>query len=302
MKKVLISLLLCLCISAGAFAQGTPVIDITAIIAFLENLEEMYKQYEATVNHLQNSQKQLEQTMKNFEKFDPTQLDAKDPLGSWRTIMSYGNRQMNYVRDIEDTMNKKGMKIGNYSYSIADFFEVKNFKNAARGAVEFVVFDPFVYRTPEEKAVFHSKYGMSPANYMRYHSMGAAVKEKAAKIQSVIDYDILKKEDEETMTETIAKAAEGNESMLTQAEVDRALLLDQYAKQARFRESMLDFADGWFKYHQKLEIENEQGKLDRITSGHDYSEGFVNIIDSIDANNFIGMNFDSLPSDRPKGD
>jgi len=286
------------------FAQGTPVIDITAIIAFLENLEEMYKQYEATVAHLENSYKQLEQTMKNFEKPDFSQLDAKDPLGSWRNIMSYGNRQMNYIRDIENTMNNKGMKIGKYSYSIADFLDVKNIGNAASGALEFVVFDPFVERSPEEKAAFHSKYGMSPSNYMRYHHMGSAVQEKTAKIKSVIEYDILNKETEETMTEKIAKMAEGNESLLTQAEVDRALLLDQYAKQARFREAMLDFTDAWLSVHQQLQLKNEEEELNRLTSAHDYSEGFVNIINSIDASRFSGATLegDFASSDRPRGD
>lgn len=294
MRKKIIVLMLLACLGGKVFAQGTPVIDITAILAFLESLEEMYKQYEATVNHLQTSYSQLQQTLKSFEKPDFSQLNAKDPLGSWGKIMSYGNTQMNKVRDVENIMNAKSMKVGNYSYSIADFFDhpVEASRSAVSGAVEFVLFDPFQERSVAEKAAFHAKYGMSPANYMRYHKMGSAVNEKLAKIESVVQYEILSDESENKEIETIVGDGADSESMLTQAQVDKALLLKQIAIQAKTREVLLDFADSWMLAHKQLELKNEEEQRERDMSGHEYSEGFVNAINSIDASRFQGVKFD----------
>jgi conjugal transfer/entry exclusion protein len=167
-----------------AAAQGYPVIDITNILASIENGYTMVQQLQAMYNNIQNAYQQLQQQIKSFESFDFSQLDARDPLGSWRSIMTYADRMMTYEENIESILNNRNLKIGKDSYSLTDVFTsnpIDTAKGMAQEGVGFVAVDPFEKKlTPEEKAAFHSKYGMSYGHYMRYNTIGEALQKKAA--------------------------------------------------------------------------------------------------------------------------
>jgi hypothetical protein len=130
----------------------------------------------------------IQEQVKAFEAFDLRQLSLSDPLGSWRRIMTYGDRMMTYEENIELILNRKDIKIGNASYSLKDLFltnPLTNVTDMAGSAVDYAVIDPFERRlTPDEKAVFHQKYGMSYGHYMRYNRMGEALSKKAAEVMA----------------------------------------------------------------------------------------------------------------------
>jgi hypothetical protein len=204
-----------------------PVIDFTNIIASIENGFTLYEQVQQMYNQLETSYRNLEQTIKGFEAFDFNNLDPKDPLGTWRNIMTYGNRQMNLVNNIERIMNTKNMKIGNQSFSLSDIYSnPSNVVTIASKGVDFVVVDPFERElTDQEKARFHQRYGMSYGNYMRYAAIGNAIDEKAQEIMAFAAANNESLQDDaeklDGMGEQI-KAAEG--SQVKQGAVTNALL------------------------------------------------------------------------------
>jgi len=294
MKKLIISIFLILVLSVGAFAQGQPVIDITAIIAFLENLQQLKEQYQNSVMQLQNSAKQLDQMVKTYQKPDFSKLDAKDPLGSWGVLMSQANRQMEYVNRVESTLNTKNMKIGNYSFSISDMLSIdengdfSGMRGISESAVKFAIFDPFTERTPEEKAAFHAKYGMSPSNYMRYHQMGSAVDRAGARVKAELkEYGKKQLEEQKAMQEIVKQAGESeNEHEKSQAQINliarTGIVLDSIDGR------LLEIQQMMYKDVLEKKITEDEIKNDMTGNDHNFSQGFVELMDMIDARPVIG--------------
>jgi len=194
MKK----LLLIIAVSCGvtAWAQtpaqpwgpipNPPIIDITNLIHAVENGMTLYEQLADLYQTIKSNVERIQEQIKYFESFDLRQLSLTDPLGSWSKIMTYGNRMITYEENIESILNRKDIKIGGASYSLSDLYTidpVTNVTNMAGGAIDYVIIDPFEKKlTPEEKAVFHQKYGMSYGHYLRYHRIGEWLSKKAAEI------------------------------------------------------------------------------------------------------------------------
>jgi hypothetical protein len=89
---------------------------------------------------------------------------------------------MTYEENIESILNSKDIKIGKVSYSLADLY-MTNPAGIADSAIDYVVVDPFEKQlTPDEKAVFHQKYGMSYGHYIRYHKIGEGLSKKASEV------------------------------------------------------------------------------------------------------------------------
>jgi hypothetical protein len=297
MKKVLIALMMMILVTNFGFAMGAPVIDITAIIAAIENGYKLYEQCQQVYNQIQLTYQQLENQVKSFKAFDLKELDTGDPLKAWENIMSYANRQMNYVNNIQNLMNAKNMTIGNFSYSYADFWNspAQTVGSAVAGAVEFQLFDPFVERTVEEKAAFHSKYGMTPGNYMKYNMIGDAMAKKGAELAAVVanhDKDNKSKEaqEEAAQLDKVISDAKGSSSVVAQAQAANAIALEQTKELERQTSVMSKFALGWYEAHEKLEVKNLEDEARRKNNVHAYPEGFVKIIEGIDSSKMIGRN------------
>ena len=168
------------------YTPNPPIIDATNLIRAIENGIHMYEQLKGIYEIIKTNIERLEQQRRAFESFDIKQLSLEDPLGSWKKIMTYGNRMMTYEENIESILNRKDLKIGNSSYSLIDLFAVNpvtNITDMTGSAIDYAIIDPFEKQlTPEEKAVFHQKYGMSYGHYMRYHRIGEALSKKAAEV------------------------------------------------------------------------------------------------------------------------
>ena len=163
-----------------------PIIDASNLIHAVENGMNMYEQLTGLYQTIKTNVERINELVKAFESFDLRQLSLSDPLGSWRKIMTYGNRMMTYEENIESIINRKDIKIGNASYSLIDLFltnPATNITDMTGSAINYAIIDPFERQlTPEEKAVFHQKYGMSYGHYLRYHRIGEALSKKAAEV------------------------------------------------------------------------------------------------------------------------
>ena len=213
--------------NSGVYAQGYPVIDIANIATSIENGYTMIEQLHAMYNQIKTAYDQLQQQIKNFESFDFRQLDAKDPLGSWRSMMTYANRMMTYEENIGSIIKKKNIKIGDGSYSLEDIFITSG--RAVRDMVtdgsNFTLVDPFEKKlTSEEKEIFHRKYGMSYGRYMRLNQIGEMLQKKATE---VIGYsDGLQKnlaEDRQRLDHIVGDVFE-NESTIKQQQINNAVM------------------------------------------------------------------------------
>ena len=223
MKKSLIIIAVLCCISAFAHAQtpaqpwgytpNPPIIDATNLIHAVENGMEMYKQLNSIYQIIKTNVERLKEIVNDFESFDLRQLSLKDPLGSWRKIMTYGNRMMTYEENIESILNRKDIKIGNTSYSLADLYAVNpvtNVMNMAGDAIDYAINDPFERQlTLDEKALFHQKYGMSYSHYIRYHKIGERLSKKAAEVTA---YNMKLQEELTADREAIQSMLEDNAS------------------------------------------------------------------------------------------
>jgi len=228
MKRKIMAIALAVIGGGGVFASY-PVIDISNIIASIENGYTLVQQLQSMYENIKNGIEQLNETRKNFEAFDIRELSMKDPLGSWRKIMTYGNRMMTYEENMEAIVNKKNLKIGNSSYSLADLFTCPStIPDMIGDGSGFVAVDPFSKKlSPEEQAIFHSKYGMSYGHYLRIHTLGVKIGEKAAELTGYsgkLDENL--KEDREALSKMIDQASDGN-SIVEQAQVTNAQLAAQ---------------------------------------------------------------------------
>jgi len=262
MNKKIIILVMVLTIMAGmsAAAQGAPVIDITNIMTAIESGATLTQQLQTMYDNLKISYDQLQQQIKSFEAFDFNSLDAKDPLGSWKSINTYADRMMTYEQNIESIINRKDIKIGNGSYSLGDIFTTpptETIQNMAMDGLSFTVIDPFEKKlSPQEKAAFHQKYGMSYGNYMRINQMGEMMKKKSAE---VVGYsDSLQKnlaEDREKL-DSISGDLFESESTVQQQQINNAML-------AIMAQDMKTQANLLGKIAEQLAINSSQALLEK---------------------------------------
>jgi conjugal transfer/entry exclusion protein len=225
-KIAVLAVVLAITVNMGAAAQGYPVIDITNIIAAIENGYTLVQQLQTMYNTLKTSYDQLQKQIKSFESFDFNSLDARDPLKSWGSLVTYADRMMTYEENIEAIIKKKDIKINGGSYSLVDIFKspATHVENIVTGGVNYLL-DPFETKlSPEEKAVFHQKYGMSYGNYMRLNQMREMLQKKAAEVfaySGSLQKDLA--DDRERLSAIVADMKD-NESIVQQQQINNAVL------------------------------------------------------------------------------
>jgi len=286
MKRKIMAIVLAVISGSGVFA-GYPVIDISNIIASIENGYTLVQQVQAMYENIKNGIEQLNETRKNFEALDLRELSLKDPLGSWRKIMTYGNRMMSYEENMEVVINKKNLKIGNNSYSLADLFICPStIPDMAGGGVDFVAVDPFSKKlTPEEQAIFHSKYGMSYGHYLRIHTLGAKIGEKAAELAGYsgkLEENL--KEDRDALSKMNNEISDAN-SIIEQAQVTNAQLAAQ-CQELKSQTSLLS------KVGEEMASEAARNQLQRQAmedaknnSDVDVADGYIRMLDKMGKKN-----------------
>jgi conjugal transfer/entry exclusion protein len=290
MKRKIVAAVLAVFGGGGVFA-GYPVIDIHNIIASIENGYTLVQQLQAMYENVKNNVEQLNETRKNFEAFDVKQLSMKDPLGSWGRIMTYGNRMMTYEENMEAIINKKDLKIGNSSYSLADLFiSSSTIPGMVTDGIGFVAVDPFSKKlSAEEQAIFHSKYGMSYGHYLRIHTLGIKAGEKAAELTGYADsFEKNLKEDREALSKMNDQMSDGK-SIVEQAQVTNAQLAAQ-CQELKSQTSILS------KLGEEIAAEAARNQLlkqamdeAKKNSDLDVSEGYLKMLGNMgNRNDFMG--------------
>jgi conjugal transfer/entry exclusion protein len=282
MKRKIMAIAL-VAIGGGSVFAGYPVIDISNIIASIENGYTLVQQLQSMYENIKNGIEQLNETRKNFEAFDVKQLSLKDPLGSWGKIMTYGNRMMTYEENMEAIVNRKNLKIGNSSYSLADLFtSPSTIPDMINDGTGFVAVDPFSKKlSPQEQAIFHSKYGMSYGHYLRIHTLGVKLGEKAAELTGYsgkLEENL--KEDREALSKMKDETSDGN-SIVEQAQVTNAQLAAQ-SQELKTQTTLLS------KLGEEMASEAARNQLQKQAledaknnSDADVADGYIKILDNM---------------------
>ncbi|MDR0494241.1 MAG: hypothetical protein LBG95_01245 [Treponema sp.] len=288
MKKKLLIAALALMANMGVFAQGYPVIDVSSIVTAITNGYTMYQQLQTMYSTVKNSYDQLQQQIKSFESFDIKTLNAQDPLGSWRSLNTYADRMMTYEQNIESIINRKDIKVGNGSYSLKDMFSapVKTAGNMIQDGVHYVI-DPLENQlTPEERAAFHKKFGMSYGNYMRFQKMGEIMKKKAAEVvgySSSLEKDLA---DDRKNLDEISKNTFDSESVVQQEQINNSIMTIM-AQDIKTQANLLgDIAQQLAVNFGRTVIERQAMEDEINMNALNFSQGILKMLDEMPANDY----------------
>ena len=289
MKKyvMVLALVLGFMTNAGVFAQGYPVIDVSAIVAAIQNGYTMAENLQAMYTNIKTSYDQLQQQIKSLESFDITQLGSNDPLGSWQSLSTYSNRMKTYEQNIESIISRKDVKIGKDSFSLGDIFISPNkaMNNLVKDEINPVL-DPLELKLtlPERKA-FQLKFGKSFGNNARINQLGEMMKKKAAEVvgyATALQKNI--SEDRERL-EVIAKDMFGSESIIQQQQVNNAVLAVM-AQDAKTQAQLM----GSIAQQLAINAAQEQAKRDAAQeeiniNDLEVSEGYLRLMDGMESSN-----------------
>jgi len=175
MKKKILFLASLLFISIGAnvniFASGYPVIDVTKVLAMINSTLTLIDQWEANIQNVQNTFRQLEATKKQFEAYDTSEFWQGDNFrdrfrNSLRSVTNYANRMTNLTGRMENLINTPNIRVGNTSISLADLRNPQNVAGLVTESIGYAIVDPF-RMTERDKMNFYSQFGLNPVNFMR---------------------------------------------------------------------------------------------------------------------------------------
>jgi hypothetical protein len=283
-KKTVLTLILSVMVNMGLLAQGQPVMDITAIMTAVQNGSVMVEQLQTMYTTVKTSYEQLQRQIKNFESFDFNKLDAKDPLGSWKSLNTYVERMMTYEKNIETIINRKDIKIGESKYSLKDVFASPNktMQDMLVSGATFVV-DPLDTKlTAEEKSVFHQKYGMSHGNYMRINQIGEMLKKKSAEVIGYSDNlqeNLL--EDRERLEAIMGDLFEG-ESIIQQQQINNAVMSIMAQDMKTQAKLTGDIATQLAANFSQAQIMKEAMQAEININDLDLSEGIMKMLDGME--------------------
>ena len=271
-----------------------PVIDTTNLTHAVENGLEMYEQLKGIYQTIKTNVDRLKEMVKDFKAFDLRKLSLEDPVGSWRKIMTYGNRMMTYEENIESILNRKDIKIGGASYSLADLYAVNpvtNMTNMAGNAIDYAIIDPFEKKlTTEEKAVFHQKYGMSFGHYMRYHKIGEGLSKKAAEVTA---YNKKLQEeltaDREAIQSMLEDTASSGGGWVREQQKINSLLI---VKNQELRTKTKLVADLAYMYAQNAAKANMDMKTRQESNNADFGDNYLKILEKTgNRNDYMGHQY-----------
>jgi len=282
-KITVMAAVLAIMVNKGVSAQGYPVMDITSILAAIQNGYTMFQQLQTMYETVKTSYNQLQQQIKSFESFDFKSMDAKDPLGSWRSLNTYADRMATYEQNIESIINKKDIKIGSGSYSLGDIFKspAGAAQNMAVSGANYIV-DPLENKlSPAEKMAFHQKYGMSYGNYMRISQMREMLKKKSAEVVGYSDrlQDDLA-EDRERL-DAISGSLYDSESAIQQQQVTNAVLTTM-AQDIKTQANLLgDIANQLATAATQTQIEKQAMQDELNMNSLDVADGFIKMLEEM---------------------
>jgi hypothetical protein len=286
-KITVLALILGVMANTGLMAQGALVMDVSAIAAAIENGYTMMETLQTMYASLKTSYEQLQQQIKSYESFDFNQIDVKGAAGAWNSLNTYSDRMKAYEQNIESIINKKDIKIGNGSYSLGDVFTPPNktMQSMATDDLGYVL-DPLEAKlTPQERAMFHQKYGMSFGTHTRIDELGEELKKKSAE---VVGYSTsLEKnlgEDREAL-KNVAKELYGSESIVQQQQINNAVM-SIMAQDVKTQAKMLgDISQQLATSFSQAQIMKEAMQEEMNINDLEISEGFMKMLNGMESQN-----------------
>ena len=282
-KIAVLAAVLGIMVTRGAAAQGYPVIDITAIIAAIENGYTMVQQLQSMYETLKTNYDQLQKQIKSFESFDVNALDAKDPLGSWKSLTTYADRMMTYEQNIESIINKKDIKINGGSFSLGDIFTspVVNVEDMARGGMNYIVDSLEAKLSPEERMMFLRKYGTSLGDHLRIGQMREMLQKKAAEVVGYSSSLQLNLAEDRERLSAITKDMFGSESTIQQQQINNAVM-SIMAQDMKTQANLVgSIANQLATAAAQVQMEKEAIKKEINMNSLEFTDGFMQMLDEI---------------------
>ena len=222
MKKKIISLLLCILVMPGVFAQ-LPTFDATNWLAAMDQLSANYDMIMNSITQIENQYKSIQQAIENAKGIDWENIqfdgdfDIRDDI---KDANKRVNNLLSQANAIKNTLNTTIIQTDGTSYSLADLCgfgdEGKSFGSCVEdvhGYMKMNMLQAASYAvgnlTDEQKKAIWQKYGISPQNYYLAVQTSNLIKEKAgACIASATDEAIqMEREQKYASTSTIFNAA-----------------------------------------------------------------------------------------------
>jgi hypothetical protein len=245
-----------------------------------QNLQAMY-------SSVKTSYDQLQQQIKSFETFDLNQLDASDPLGSWRSLKTYSNRMKTYEQNIESIVNRKDIKIGNDTFSLGDLFISPNkaLHNLVNDEINSVL-DPLELKlTLPERLAFQRKFGTSYGNNIRIKEMGKNKKKKAAEVVAYVTSIEKNLGEDREKLEEIIKEIFGGESIIQQQQINNAVLAVMAQDTKTQAKLMGDIAQQLATSLAQAQVFKESKENEINMNDLDISEGFLKMLEAMESQN-----------------
>jgi len=284
-KKIMVLVMVFTIIANVNAAAQAAVIDVTNLATAIQNGYNIVQQLQTMYSTLKTSYDQLQQQIKSFESFDFKNLNARDPLGSWKSINTYANRMMTYEQNIESIINRRDIKIGNGSYSLGDVFRApptETMKNMAMDGWNFAVVDPFEKKlTTEEKAAFHQKFGMSFGNYMRINQIGEMLKKKSAEVLGYSDNLQKNLTEDREKLDSISGDLFESESTVQQQQINNAIMTIMAQDMKTQARLLGDIAEQLAMDSSRMQLEKQAMQDEININDLDFANGLIKMLNEM---------------------
>lgn len=145
-------------------AQGYPVIDVAHILESIYNGYQIYQNVQNTLQGLVYSYESMKAHLQQLKEFDYESLD------SFRDIVRFVDRQLSYVRNMENRLNNMRVTVDGKTIPLKRIYELP--EAAGEGEREFWT----------QKARAWSHYGLHPVNYYYAQTWKGRIREASQQL------------------------------------------------------------------------------------------------------------------------
>lgn len=279
-KKRIIAVIVVCVFSAGSVFANWLVFDATN---WLNAVDQLYKTYDMVMNQITMIEQNYQQIQHAYEqakswKFNEIKWDGDlDFRNEIMNATSQVDKQLNHIRKIRDTFNKKNLVVNGESYSLADLAglggsdksmadyisdamdEAKKNTDRAKNGLS--------YGLTEQQAQFlWSKYGLTPANYKMVHDAKSKLSDAAAVVlgEAETESDEMKKTEQERLQVVDNIMAQlGQEGELTDKELSQAqtFLLANLTKGIEDLKGRIVNAAAYTAWKDRVEAQEAEAKM-----------------------------------------
>ena len=213
MKKKLV-IIASVVIIAAAKICASEALDLEIYMQLVENGLRDYQQVQNTLKQIEYQYQSMKAQLQNL------QSENFEDISSFQDAMSYVDRRISFVRNVDNTLRNTQVTVGKHSYNLDELYDIPN------GLLSDANDTLTNKLTKEEKAEIWGKAGIDPRNYIYLTTFKERMNDTAKKLTSLKE-NVQKsveesgKELEKIMTNI---AGEKGQSTLAQAVATNGLL------------------------------------------------------------------------------